>query len=424
MGRPSSVPSYRLHRQSGQAVVTLRDPLTDQRKDVLLGAYNTPDSRSEYARVIAEWEATGRTLAAGAGESDITVNELLLAYWQRHVVSYYVKNGKPTTQQHRFKQALKPVRELYGHTLVKDFGPLALKAVRQKLVDHRYVRRYVNQMVGCIKQCFKWGVAEELVPPSVLHGLQAVAGLREGRCDAKESRRVKPVAWRIVEEALPFMSRQVAAMVQLQRFTGMRSGEVVTLRACDIDRSGPVWFYRPMSHKTQHHGKDRVVALGPQAQTIIKEYLKLDTQAYLFSPAEAESERRRRLTEKRKTALSCGNRVGSNRTATPEKKPGERYTSGSYQQSIAKAIEKANAKALKKATEEAKKAGQEPPAADTVFVPHWHPHQLRHLHASEVRKKYGLEAAQVALGHAQASITEIYAERNLGLASRVAAEIG
>jgi hypothetical protein len=39
---------------------------------------------------------------------------------------------------------------------------------------------------------------------------------------------------------------------------------------CDVDTSGPVWAYRPHSHKTQHHGRDRVIfvdlnaALGPQ----------------------------------------------------------------------------------------------------------------------------------------------------------------
>ena len=57
-------------------------------------------------------------------------------------------------------------------------------------------------------------------------------------------------------------------------------------------------------------------------------------------------------------------------------------------------------------------------------VPHWHPHQLRHTRATEVRKTYGLEAAQVSLGHAQAKVTEVYAKRDLILASKVAAEIG
>lgn len=54
----------------------------------------------------------------------------------------------------------------------------------------------------------------------------------------------------------------------------------------------------------------------------------------------------------------------------------------------------------------------------------WAPNQLRHAHGTEVRKKYGLEAAQVALGHERADVTQVYAEKNLALAVKVAAEIG
>ena len=50
--------------------------------------------------------------------------------------------------------------------------------------------------------------------------------------------------------------------------------------------------------------------------------------------------------------------------------------------------------------------------------------QLRHSCGTEVRRKYGIEAAQVVLGHTTANVTEIYAERNLKLAVNVAKEIG
>jgi hypothetical protein len=59
MPRRNHIPSYRHHKQSGQAVVTLPDGLGG-RRDVLLGKYDTPESRAEYARVLAEWEASGR----------------------------------------------------------------------------------------------------------------------------------------------------------------------------------------------------------------------------------------------------------------------------------------------------------------------------------------------------------------------------
>ena len=68
MARPRSVPSYRIHKQSGQAVVTLTDALGG-RHDVLLGVHGTKQSRVEYARVIAEWEAAGRAVAKIQGEA-------------------------------------------------------------------------------------------------------------------------------------------------------------------------------------------------------------------------------------------------------------------------------------------------------------------------------------------------------------------
>src|SRR5262245_9545996 len=89
MARPRSVPTYRLHRQSGQAVCTLTDGVGGRRA-VLLGKYGTTASRAEYARVLGEWEASGRSLLAPAAavSSDLSVNELILAYW-KHAQSYY-----------------------------------------------------------------------------------------------------------------------------------------------------------------------------------------------------------------------------------------------------------------------------------------------------------------------------------------------
>jgi site-specific DNA recombinase len=76
------VPSYRRHKQSGQAVVTLSDGFGG-RRDVLLGKFGTAESRKEYARIISEWEAAGRRLPPKGAEGsalDLTVNELCLAF--------------------------------------------------------------------------------------------------------------------------------------------------------------------------------------------------------------------------------------------------------------------------------------------------------------------------------------------------------
>src|SRR5262249_60611565 len=129
----------------------------------------------------------------------------------------------------------------------------------------------------------------------------AVRGLEKGRSPARETEPVQPVAVEVVEATLRYLLPPVRAMVELQLLTGMRSGEVCDMRACDLDTAGDVWLYRPAHHKSKAKGKERVVALGPKAQAIIKPFLKLDTQAHLFSPQEAVAELNARLRARRRT---------------------------------------------------------------------------------------------------------------------------
>jgi integrase len=210
-------------------------------------------------------------------------------------------------------------------------------------------------------------------------------------------------------------------MIELQRLTGMRPGEVCIMRACDLDTTGAVWLYRPQTHKTQHRGKHRVIALGPRAQEIVRPMLKLDTGAYLFSPRAGMEARRAEMRARRKTKVQPSQRFRMNRK--PRKRPGDCYNAASYGHAIRRAVEAAN---RARACEPCKglKPGERCDGCKAAALPHWHPHQLRHTHATEVRRRFGLEAAQVALGHSQAAITQLYAERDLTLAAKVAAEIG
>lgn len=96
------------------------------------------------------------------------------------------------------KRALRPLRKLYGTTAAAEFGPLALKAVRQHMIDELgSCRRSVNNNINRVRQLFKWGVENELVPASVHHELMAVIGLKVGRSGAVESEPVTRSAARI-----------------------------------------------------------------------------------------------------------------------------------------------------------------------------------------------------------------------------------
>jgi hypothetical protein len=65
---------------------------------MLLGKYGTRESRAEYARVIAEWEASGKQLAVTAAAKDITINELILAYMKHAEQHYRHADGPPTNE--------------------------------------------------------------------------------------------------------------------------------------------------------------------------------------------------------------------------------------------------------------------------------------------------------------------------------------
>jgi hypothetical protein len=134
MPRRNHIPAYRLHKQSGQAIVTLPDGLGG-RRDFTLGEYGSSKSRAEYARLLSEWEAGGRCLPQPATATDISVNELIVRFWTHVEAHYRHPDGTSTSEQEDFKLSLRPLKHLYGHTPAKDFGPRALKAVRQLMVE-------------------------------------------------------------------------------------------------------------------------------------------------------------------------------------------------------------------------------------------------------------------------------------------------
>jgi integrase len=208
-------------------------------------------------------------VADSASGADLSVNEMLLVYLH-HADAYYVKNGQPTDEPANIRLAIRPLRRLYGHTLAREFGPLRLKTVREALIESGLCRNEVNKRVGKIVRAFKWGVGEEMIPSSVHHGLKAVMGLRRGQANVRESEPVKPVPEAFVDAIQPFVSRQVWAMVELQRLSGMRPGEVCSMRTIDVDTSGRVWIYTPESHKTEHHGRERRIYLGPNAHETLQ----------------------------------------------------------------------------------------------------------------------------------------------------------
>lgn len=396
MARPKNIaPTYRRHRDSARCWAN--------GQWVNLGKWNSAESKAEFGRIVAQLAASPAatiTTKVGAG---LTVNQVLAAFWKHVEQHYRHPDGTPTSEQRWYRDSLKHVRRLYGHIVATEFGPLALKTVRQALIDDKLARKLVNARIARVKRAFKWAASEELIPIATFQALATVGGLRAGRTTAHETAPIGPADPAAVDAVLPFLNRHVRAMVELHRLTGMRPAELCAFRLADVDRTGEIWRYAPRHHKTLHHGKSRVVLIGPKGQAIVNEFIAggtvLDPQAPLFSPRRAREERFAAMREKRKSSVQPSQLDRRVKNPDPKKLPAEAYTPNGYLIAIKKA---------------ARKAGVEPFA----------PNRLRHLFATEVRRDHGLEAAQVLLGHAKADVTQTYAERDMKLGTAVAKKIG
>jgi integrase len=429
MPRPkNAVPQPRQHK--GRAVLDVYENGT--RRTRTLGSWGSYEAEAEYKRFLAEFATGTHDRPTGP---DLTVSEIALAFLKHADGHYRHPDGRPTSEIGNYRMAVRPLRELYGHALAREFGPKALKTLREHMVGLKWCRGQVNAAVGRVKRLFKWAASEELIPATVFHALQTVTGLRAGRSAARESEPVLPVDDATVDATLPFVNRHVRGLIEFQRLTGCRPGEACLLRRADIDTTAEVWEFRPQHHKNAHRGKARVIAIGPKAQQLLEEYFTDDPAVYLFSPRRAMEELRAARSANRATPRfpSHMRRNAAKRKAKPERAPDERYTTASYGRCVSRACDLAfpppaplakRPDEIQSGWEDRLSAGHKAELAVWQAAHRWHVNQLRHTFATRVRKAHGLEAAQVLLGHSRADVTQIYAERNTELASRVAAKIG
>jgi integrase len=389
------VPKYRRHKGSGQALVQIGG------HRLYLGRYGSSESKEKYRRLVAEALAKGDGVAQPHPQEatgGLSIKELILAYW-RFAKGYYRKNGKLTGETDNIRVALRPVRRLYGSTPARDFGPDALEVVQRKMIEDGLARNGVNSRISRVKRMFRWASKKRLVPRDTYHGLRAVDGLQRGRFNVRETNPVQPVPGEHVAAVLPKVNPVIRAMIQVQELAGMRPRDVRNMRTCDLDMSRDVWVYTPWTHKMEHRGLTRRIAIGPRAQAVLRPFLKPDDPTtFTFSPREAVAWARAERRSERKTPLTPSQRARKPK-AKPLRAPGEQYTKSSYEHAIARACRKVN-------------------------VPVWGLNRLRHNCATKVRKLHGIEAAAAVLGNSLGMVAEVYAAAVFEKAIEVMREIG
>lgn len=437
MSKRNRVPSYCLHRATGQAVVYLN------RREIYLGAHGSPESRQKYAEVIAEWVASSNSTDRenqAASPPTLSTAELVARYLGFARTYYLDRRGKPSNHYERVHRSLGVVVDLHGETPAGKFTATALDRCRAEMIRRDWSRKHINACVSCIRRAWKWGVSRDLVRPEVYERLTCLEPLRAGKCKARETPPVTPVEPSAIDSILPYLGEVLADMVRVHYLTGMRAGELCQLHLSQIERVHPsLWLYRPTEHKSQHCGGHRIIAIGPQAIALIGRHITstcslcgstgrrrrlgmreegicgpcadrcqdagvcgpwpaIDREDVpIFSPADALEDRYAALRATRRSKVQPSQQC--RKRAKSQRKAGDRYTPNTYNQAIRR-------------------------ACDAAGIQRFHSHQIRHATADRLKDLFGLEIARAALGHSSLSTTLIYVDESVRKAADAIRRVG
>jgi integrase len=440
MGRRpiGALPQMRRHKKSKTARMVIGG------KVYSLGRWGSDEAQMKYDAFMAAYLASGRkSFEAGLAvigkpvpgrppaapepvsisisptvkadkSGGLTVGELCAKYL-RHIKATIPENRRSS----RYDRAVIACRALRPLAIMAAaaFGTRAFLETRQRLVDtpmverrklkegeappppKRLSRRYVNDVMQAVRQMFDWAVLHELVPDDRAAALRVVKPLQIGESKARETSARKPVRPSVVRATLPYLTPEVADLIWFIRLTGCRPSEACRMKPARIrDRDKPVWRYVPKRHKTAHRGKQRHIAIGPQAQAII--LARADGLAptdYVFTPQRSLPPRKSK----------DGTIPMKPRQVSP--RVGRMFKKDAVNRAVQRAITKAN---------EAREEDGLP------AIPHWTPYQLRYTRLREIRKAGGREAAQAVAGHSAATMTDHYAPANWGRAAQAALRQG
>ncbi len=364
--------------RNGDGRAYSRYPKSKGGKRIYFGKYGTVEAKAKYR----DW-INSQAFLHGAPKPKILVVDAVREY----LIVCEKEWGRDSPEFNIIVKALERLLRLIDNRPVTDVGPRLLRQYCELMARESYDRKghrgrysitYISKCIARVKQMVRWACAEELIPPEHWMKLESFKLPRSSRRVAVQPKRVEPVPWVVVRATLGFLHEPVRTMVQIQYLCGMRPGEVCAMRAGDIDRDGDVWIFVPHEHKNSHRGQHLFKAIPRQAQALLQPYLTGSGDSYLFSPMDAP-------------------------LFNPIMKLNEKYPTNSYRNAIVRACGRAQ--------------------KHHVPIPIWRPGQLRHGIATEIKARFGHDAASTYLGHATPDVTTIYAERSLHGVKRVANQL-
>jgi len=177
------------------------------------------------------------------------------------------------------RAAMLALSDVAGDISPTEIRAETLCAAQEHLVSRGVSRGSINAYIRRIKTALRWAARppRRWIGALIVAELALVEPLKRHRTPAPESPGVKPVSWEMVSSTIAIASLQVATMIELHWLIGCRPSELVSMRWSEIRECGDVMVYSPTHHKTEHHGRERHIVVGPLGVALLRAWRRRST---------------------------------------------------------------------------------------------------------------------------------------------------
>ena len=160
------------------------------------------------------------------------------------VEAYLTKRRRPVGKSDKgnIKKAFAFLAELFPNADTATFDGEALEdfqcfLIRKKnLKGEPYCRKYLNKLIGFVRDVFKWGATKKLVSYARANELKLVPAIQYGKALHENPDREDASLEAITATIKHIKEQQIVDMLILQMLTGMRPSGLCNLKAGEIKR--------------------------------------------------------------------------------------------------------------------------------------------------------------------------------------------